>query len=148
MFRSMVIFFKRQDDDIDIELINEKILNLVRVDLRSDREKSINKHYFMESVIRTPFITWSGKLSSAGRILCSCSIRTFLGELPSRLLPELILSSLSWNYKVLATKITLTEKLTSSIKRRIMLNIWRMTVLCFAFKSSSEISVNLVICFT
>ena len=57
MFRSMVIFFKRQDDDIDIELINEKILNLVRVDLRSDREKSINKHYFMESVIRTPFIT-------------------------------------------------------------------------------------------
>ena len=29
----------------NIELINEKILNPVRVDLRSDTGKSINKHY-------------------------------------------------------------------------------------------------------
>ena len=41
-------------------------------------------------------LTWSGKLSSAGRSLWSCSNRTFRGELPSRLLPEFILSNLSW----------------------------------------------------
>ena len=49
---------RRLEAGINIELINEEILNPVRVDLRSHTGKSINKHYGLElSVIRELFIT-------------------------------------------------------------------------------------------
>lgn len=54
---------------------------------------------------KTLLRTWSGKLSSAGRTRWSCSINTFLGELPSRLLPEFIRSSFSWNRKDVSARI-------------------------------------------